>query len=115
MENILKETIVSFNEYIERLPEGCMMIANTLRDDRIAEAMTHIRDFSEGASWIVEASRLFKENNVSIAFNMAKIIDYLAEINDGLSMGDYNLVADIFEYEINPFFSAIDVGASKNQ
>ncbi|WP_431029183.1 hypothetical protein [Lysinibacillus sp. LZ02] len=115
MEDILNETIFSFNEYIEKLPGGCMMIANTLRDDRIAEALTHIRDFSEGAGWIIEASGLLQENNVSITFDMTKIIDYLEEINNGLSIGDYNLVADIFEYEIVPFFSAIEVGASNNQ
>ncbi|MGE7944141.1 hypothetical protein ACQKNB_18860 [Lysinibacillus xylanilyticus] len=112
MNDILNETIISFNEYIGKLPEGCMLIANDLRDDRIAEALSHICDFSEGASWIVEASRLLKENNVSITFDMEKIIEYLAEINDGLSIGDYNLVADIFEYEIVPFFSDIEVGAS---
>ncbi|WP_338652589.1 hypothetical protein [Lysinibacillus sp. Y5S-8] len=113
MNELLNDTIKSFNEYIERLPEGCMMIASNLRDDRIAEGLNHIRDFSEGAGWIVEASRLLKENNVTITFDMTKIVDYLSEINDGLSIGDYNLVADLFEYEIVPFFSNIDLGASK--
>lgn len=115
METILNETISSFNEYIERIPKGCMMIANTLRDDRITEALPHIRDFSEGASWITEASRLLQVNNVSISFDITKIIEYLEEINEGLSIGDYNLVADIFEYEIAPFFSAVNQGAPKNQ
>lgn len=114
MGNILNETIVSFNEYIERVPNGCMTIVNILRDDRIAEALTHIRDFSEGASWLMEASELLKKNNVSIQLDMTKIIDYLTEINEGLLIGDYNLVADIFEYEIAPFFSEIDAGAYKN-
>ncbi|MCG7433840.1 hypothetical protein [Lysinibacillus fusiformis] len=113
MKELLNDTIISFNEYIDRLPEGCMMIANNLRDDRIAEALNHIRDFSEGASWIAEAIRLLKENNVAINLDMTKIINYLAEINDGLSIGDYNLVADLFEYEIVPFFTGVELGASK--
>ncbi|MCE4046482.1 MAG: hypothetical protein M3043_14500 [Lysinibacillus fusiformis] len=113
MSKLLNDTIISFNEYMERLPEGCLMIANNLRDDRIAEALNHIRDFSEGAGWIAEASRLLKENNVAITLDMTKIVDYLSEINDGLSIGDYNLVADIFEYEIVPFFSDVELGASK--
>lgn len=115
MEDILNETIFSFNEYIKKLPEGCMMIADTLRNDRIAEALNHIRDFSEGAGWIIEASSLLQKNNVTITFDMTKIIDYLDEINNGLSIGDYNLVADIFEYEIALFFSEIEVGVSNNQ
>ncbi|MFE3576822.1 hypothetical protein [Lysinibacillus sp. NPDC059133] len=113
MNDLLNETILSFNEYIGGLPEGCMMIANVLRDDQIAEALGHIKDFSEGACWVVEASRLLQANNVSIGFDMTKIIDYLGEINEGLSIGDYNLVADIFEYEIAPFFKDIESGASR--
>ncbi|MGE7022747.1 hypothetical protein [Solibacillus cecembensis] len=114
MEDILNETILSFNDYIERVPNGCMTIVNILRDDRIAEALTYIRDFSEGASWLMEASELLKKNNVSIQLDMTKIIEYLMEINEGLSIEDYNLVADIFEYEIAPFFLEIDTGAFKN-
>ena len=49
-------------------------------------------------------SGLLIQNNVKVDFDISKINEYLEEINDGLEKQDYLLVADIFEYEIVPYF-----------
>lgn len=100
----LQELIESYNDYIKKVPTGCQIIADRLREDMIAEAMQGIIDFSEGANWLVQVSDYFQQNGVSVHFETEKIHDYLNEINSGLEIQDYIIVADMFEYEISPFF-----------
>ncbi|MGN4126619.1 hypothetical protein ACMGD3_16655 [Lysinibacillus sphaericus] len=104
MTEILMDTIQSFNEYLPRVATGSQEIAENLRSDQIANALKMILEFSEGMSWLVEASELFEANDVKVAVQIAKIQEFLQEINAGLEMQDYVLVADMFEYEIAPFF-----------
>lgn len=104
MTEILNETIQSFNEYLPRVSTGSQEIAENLRSDQLAPALKMILEFSEGMSWLVEASELFKANDVDVTVQIEKIQEFLEEINTGLEMQDYVLVADMFEYEIAPFF-----------
>lgn len=104
MTEILMETVQSYNEYLPRVVAGSQEIADNLRSDNVAVALTMILDFSEGMSWLVEAIDLFKINEVNVELQIDKIHEFLNEINAGLEMQDYVLVADMFEYEIAPFF-----------
>ncbi|MGE7090273.1 hypothetical protein ACQKII_02180 [Lysinibacillus sp. NPDC048646] len=104
MTEILMDTIQSFNEYLPRVATGSQEIAENLRSDQLADALKMILEFSEGMSWLVEASELFKANDVKVVVQIEKIQEFLQEINSGLEMQDYVLVADMFEYEISPFF-----------
>lgn len=104
MDQILNETIVSYNEYINKLPKGCLKIAEMLREGQVVGALNIIRDFSEGVIWVVDANKLFIQNGLLISLDTEKVQNYLIEINEGLEMEDYNLIADLFEYEITPFF-----------
>ncbi|WP_313892594.1 hypothetical protein [Psychrobacillus sp.] len=104
MTEILKDTIQSFNEYLPRVVAGSHDIAESLRSDNVAVALPMILDFSEGMSWLVEAIELFKINEVDANLHIDRIHEFLNEINAGLEMQDYVLVADMFEYEIAPFF-----------
>ncbi|MEK5483885.1 MULTISPECIES: hypothetical protein [unclassified Viridibacillus] len=106
MTEILMDTIQSFNKYLPRVAKGSQDIAENLRSDQIAIALKMILDFSEGMSWLLEASELFKVNNVKVDVQIEKVQEFLQEINAGLEMQDYVLVADMFEYEISPFFEA---------
>ena len=47
---------------------------------------------------------LLNENGLEVLFEVEKIHEFLNEMNDGLEIQDYVLVADMFEYEIAPFF-----------
>ncbi|MER2169953.1 MAG: hypothetical protein ABS938_04875 [Psychrobacillus psychrodurans] len=104
MDQLLNETIDTFNEYIQKVPTGSTVIAELLREDRIIEALNNIKNFTEGTLWLVDANELFKQNNVNSDLDISKINEYLIEINEGLALQDYSLVADLFEYEIAPFF-----------
>lgn len=104
MRKLLNETIDSYNQYIEKIPSGALYIANRLREDKISEALLGIKSFSEGVIWLVEASDLLQKNGVSKKLEIGKIQDFLSEINNGLEIQDFILVADMFEYEIAPFF-----------
>lgn len=104
MIEVLKDTVQSYNEYLPRVVAGSYEIAESLRSDNVAPALTMILDFSEGMSWLVEAIELFKMNEVDANLHIDRIHEFLNEINMGLEMQDYVLVADMFEYEIAPFF-----------
>ncbi|MEX3745387.1 MULTISPECIES: hypothetical protein [Lysinibacillus] len=105
MDDILKETIESYNDYVKKIPVGSRSIAEKLREDQITEALNSIKDFTEGVIWLIDAGNLIEKNGVTIYLDVNPIQVYLNEINDGLQIQDYNLVADLFEYEIAPFFS----------
>ncbi|MGE7945697.1 hypothetical protein [Lysinibacillus sp. NPDC093688] len=101
------EVIASYNEYILRVPHGSIQIAEHLRKDEIPESMQIILQFSEGMSWLVEASDLLSKNKVTVYLPVEQIHEFLNEINNGLEIQDYVLVADMFEYEIAPFFEQL--------
>lgn len=104
MNNLMIDTMESYNQYISSLPNGCQVIADLFREDRIQEGVRNILQFSEGMGWIVDANRLLAENGQSVLLQPEKIHEFLEEVNSGLEIQDYILVADMFEYEIKPFF-----------
>lgn len=105
MSEELQEVIESYNSYIQNVATGSMKIAEYLRQDEIAEAMQLILHFSEGMGWLTEAAELLTKNDVKVQLEVANIHEFLNEINSGLEIQDYVLVADMFEYEIAPFFA----------
>lgn len=115
MTEFLMETIHSFNEYLPRVVVGSREIAGNLRSDQIASALKMILEFSEGMTWLVEARELFEANDVKVDVQIQKVQEFLQEINKGLEMQDYVVVADMFEYEIAPFFEqATLIGVQSN-
>lgn len=111
----LMEVIESYNEYINKIPKGTMSIANYLRDNQIGEALESIKNFSEGVMWLTHASELIIENKGEAPLAINKIREFLSEINEGLERQDYALVADLFEYEIAPFFEDVQVATGAIQ
>lgn len=105
MIELIKETMNSYNDYLSEVPKGCQEISNLLRENNIKTAMNLIAEFSEGVIWLTTANKHFKNNDISCELNTDKIHEFLYEINHGLEIQDYVLVADMFEYEITPFFS----------
>lgn len=101
------EVIDSYNHYLTKVPNGSIQIANSLRKDEIQEALQMILDFSDGMGWLAQATELLQKNEVVITLDITKIHEFLNEINSGLEIQDYVLVADMFEYEIAPFFEEI--------
>jgi hypothetical protein len=104
MTNLIYETQDSFYQYIERVAVGAQMIADYLREDKVGEAMQLIAQFSEGVTWLTQVIVLMREHKYHINIDPSQINEFLLEINDGLERQDYVIVADMFEYEIKPFF-----------
>lgn len=101
------EVIVSYNDYLTKVPDGSIQIANFLREDNLENALQMILNFSEGMGWLVQAAELLIQNDVNVQFEIEKIHGFLYEVNHGLEIQDYVVVADMFEYEIAPFFEEV--------
>jgi len=113
--NEVFDVIESYNEYTVKIPQGAIYIANCLREDKLNEALLTIKDFSEGVIWLSDASNLLKKNNVDVSLSIDQIHNFLNEINEGLEKHDFLLVADLFEYEIAPFFQELKMIEGINQ
>ncbi len=109
----LKEIMESYNSYLLNIPTGVLYIANCLREDNLNFAFTGIKDFSEGVLWLSDASNLIKQNGAWADLNIVQIQEFLIEVNEGLEKQDYLLVADMFEYEIAPFFEKVTLAEEK--
>lgn len=104
----LEVVVESYNEYISNLPQGLMVIVSQLQNEEYSKALHHIKDFSEGIMWLTEAASLINTNNGYAAININEIAQFLVEVNEGLELQDYTLVADIFEYEVIPYTSQLE-------
>ena len=104
MNEILQESFTSYKEYLEKMPNGCQSIADLLREDRTIEAGKSIGYFTEGMIWVLDMNKLLVKEGVVKPLKEEVILDYLSEVNNGLQIQDFVLVADMFEYEIKPFF-----------
>lgn len=106
--NELNEIMEMYEQYLLNLPKGCLIIAELLREENIVSALENISNFSEGVSWIMQANaKLHEEGKVTLLV-ADKINNFLEEINSGLEIQDFVLVADLFEYEIAPFFELVN-------
>lgn len=98
----------SYNEYIEKVPAGCIKIAEELRKENM-DILKSIIDFSEGMEWLITVNEHFAEQGFQMELNQAMLIDYLNNINEALMQEDFYLVADLFEYEIADYFEKLRV------
>ncbi|MBG9454821.1 hypothetical protein ABE61_12390 [Lysinibacillus sphaericus] len=101
--------IDSYNLYIENITTGVQYIATQLRLDGTEEMFVAIKDFSEGVIWLSQVTELLKPYDIDTQLDITKIEEFLIEINKGLEIKDYIIVADMFEYEIAPFFEELPI------
>lgn len=109
MTEYINAVIESYNDYIGRIKNGSLLIAESLREDRVSTAFQMIADFSEGITWLIQSAELLQKNGVQLDLEITKLNEFLAEINSGLEIQDYVLVADLFEYEIAFFFETVQL------
>lgn len=101
------EIVDEYFKYVAKIPAGLQYIADSLRTDNIQVALKEILNFSEGITWINQMEEVLNEQRVNPNINKHKLEGYLILINEGLEKQDFVLVADIFEYEVLPFFEQI--------
>ncbi|WP_051800215.1 hypothetical protein [Lysinibacillus sphaericus] len=104
MNNLLIETMQSYNEYLGNIVLGSDTIISNIQNDEVSKALQLILQFSEGVTWLIEVNHKLKELGYENELNHESIQEFLNEINNGLEIQDFILVSDIFEYEIKPFF-----------
>lgn len=114
IEQKLLELVGSLNDYLLKIPNGCTKIADLLRYEEKEKANSTIIDFIEGIEWILHTISILKNNNYSILFNEQKLNLLLIELNETIAKGDKNYLADLFEYEIAPFFEENPLEMKKN-
>lgn len=105
MQDLSMEVKKSFDEYIKKVPTGCLEIAELLRLGEVHSSMQIVQQFCEGMDWLSQASELLLANGIDTEFKIEQIENFLKEINEGLLVEDYMLVADLFEYEIASYFT----------
>ena len=108
MNATLQEVMESYNEYIGKIPNGCMVIAGLLRQDQTQPALESISNFADGTMWLIETADLLQKNDVKVPLDTHKINSFLDEIVQAIEIQDYYLVADLFEYELLEFFKNVE-------
>lgn len=104
LDKIIIEIIESYNNYLLKLPEGCKSIANEMRNEKKGIALNLIFQFSEGVDWLVKVNQQLHLLGYVNPLEHDKIQEFLNEVNEGIEIQDFILVADLFEYEFKPLF-----------
>ncbi|KPN97422.1 hypothetical protein [Lysinibacillus sp. ZYM-1] len=107
MNEMILDIINSYNGYLEKIPQGCESIIKKAKSEVPLEAMQLISQFTEGVDWLVQVNEKLASLGYENPLYVMKIHEYLEEINKGLEIQDFLRVADIFEYEIKPYFESI--------
>jgi len=107
LNQLINDTINSFNEYVKIIPGGTLEISKFLREENLPLALQSIKDFTEGVIWLTDVKEALGKSGVEVELELESIHDFLIEINEGLEIQDFILVADIFEYEIATFFKDV--------
>lgn len=104
--NNLNDITNTYYEYISKVSQGCVVIANLFRETQINEGISNLLNFIEGFEGLVKIEQFMTENGYFINSRLAEANEFLNEITEALEVQDYTLIADLFEYEIVPLFSS---------
>ena len=96
----------TYYEYVNKVSDGCMMIAQNLRLQQYEQAFNDIVNLAEGLQWLISVEEVLKQNNFQINSRISEANEFMNEVNDALEQQDYVLLADLFEYELNPLFNS---------
>lgn len=96
-----EETIFSLKDYLYKLENGINNCINFLRESNETEGLKYMSYIIEGLNWCIEVINLTADSNLN-NIELEGIEELLQEIIDAMENKDYMLLADIFEYEVNP-------------
>lgn len=102
-----EEILLEYNSYIQNIGSGIKQVAEYFRTEQIDKALKGILDFAEGMTWLNLSNEYLSARQKIAKKDFKGIEEFLEEINTGLKLKDYILVADILEYEIIPYFGRI--------
>lgn len=104
IEKQLVELIESVDSYLAKIPNGCLIIADFLREGDNEKGFASITDLIVGIDWLTKSFNLLKQNNYVVNIDIYKLNQILKEINDALNLKNETLLADLIEYEVADFF-----------
>lgn len=102
MDKLIHETIGSLGEYLPILIEGCKEISRDLQTGNEAGGLDRLPLVLEGLQWVVDAVDGIKNNGETLGVDEKALMTHFKEMEGALEIGDYVLLADLFEYEIVP-------------
>ncbi len=102
-ENFLEEKLDMIGEGLEYMDRVVLKLDDVCSTLRKKEKLENIVQISEGLMAVVQIIEYTNELN-KIEINENEIASFISDIVDGMENGDYNLVADILEYEIKPLY-----------
>lgn len=97
----------SYYDYVLKVENGSLFIANKLREEDYESALGAIVNFSEGVEWLIKVEDAMLAQGYLIESNVKQVVLLINEINECLSCQDFATLADLFEYEIAPLFSNV--------
>lgn len=100
--HLINDTLKSLKEFLPKVADTCLVIANDLRSDNEYEAMSEIQEFIEALEWSIQAINGIKSLNYPLNIETSKMNEHLLEAQEGLEVNDVVLIADMFEYELQP-------------
>jgi flagellin-specific chaperone FliS len=101
MENEKFEALQTANEYLDKLKNGISKVINLLEEEKEGEACNYLADITEGIDWISQVVTLTADIQKE-KIELGDINEKLTEAVEALENEDYNLLGDIFKYEILP-------------
>jgi len=101
MSLVIDEIIQDYNEYITTLNNEVPKLIRSIRSaSDVSKINAEVVDLFEGMAWIINVNDSLKELNFNNSIDVKKINETLKEIAKAIEFNDYNLCADILEYEL---------------
>jgi uncharacterized protein Yka (UPF0111/DUF47 family) len=101
-QQLIHETLDSLQEFLPKIADTCLLIADQLRKDNESEAFQQIKEFIEAIDWSTQAIVGIRNLGYSLNVDTQEINEHLREVEEGLTVNDQVLIADLFEYEFHP-------------
>lgn len=102
-DDFLKEKIDMIGEGLEYMDRIIVSLDDICSALRRMEKFETISQISEGIVAVVQIVKYTNDLN-KIDFDENEILMFISDMVEGMENGDYNLIADILEYEIKPLY-----------
>lgn len=106
MKNEKIEALQTANEYLDKLKSGINKVINLIEEDNEGKACNYLSDITEGIDWISQVITLTADIQKE-KIELGDINEKLTEAVEALENEDYNLLGDIFKYEILPILESM--------
>ncbi|MGE7695957.1 hypothetical protein ACQKNC_17925 [Lysinibacillus sp. NPDC094177] len=104
---VIKETMESYDSYIDKLGPGTEIIINQIQNEEYQEAKQNLLNLLEGLMWLVEVNNMLSELNYFSSLDNNKINSLSEDMLEAMEQNDFNLCADILQYEVKDLVNTL--------